>query len=372
MSEPIINRTRRKYGLWQMWKLALQVGDDENASRLNVLEKTMRIGETIVRFGGIAGVGTRPEYRLKGYASRVMDASTELMIERGYDMGVLFGIGNFYHRFGYAVVFPIPRLHLKTEALLSAAAPLKTRAMKARDAGAVRRLYNRLNLDRVASVVRPGAWSYFEMSQGFEKPGRAIVVEDARGRIQGYATWQVQDEQFLVPEVSGTGSEAFASLGRALGQRARTAKMGQVIFDLPRDDAFVDFCAPLGCEHRVTYPHNSDAMARIIHLKPLMKKLVPEFSKRSAGFGGRVSVSIETDIGTVGLGIDRNGVRLIRRHGVLAVKMPQLILTQLVMGYRSASDIAAEPGVVVPKNTISVLDLLFPKRDGYMWWSDRF
>jgi len=354
-----------------MWSLALQVGGDDNASRLNVLEKTMRIGEATVRFGGIAGVGTRPKYRLKGYASRVMYASTRLMTERGYDMGVLFGIGNFYHRFGYAVVFPISRLHLKTEALLCAAALLKTRAMKAADAKAAQRLYNRLNGNRVASVVRPGGWSYFELSPGFEKSGRAIIVEDARGRIQGYATWRVQDEQFLVAEIGGTGSDAFASLGRTLGQRARAAKMEQVIFDLPRDDAFVDFCVPLGCEHRVTYTRNSDAMARIIHLKSLMEKLVPEFSKRSAGFSGRVSVSIETDIGTVGLGIDRHGVRVIRA-GVLAVVMPQLILTQLVMGYRSATDIAADPGVVVPEKAIPVLDLLFPKRDCYMWWSDRF
>ena len=55
-------------------------------------------------------------------------------------------------------------------------------------------MYNRLNGDRVASVVRPGGWSYFELSPDFEKPGRAIVVDDARGRIQGYATWRVQDE----------------------------------------------------------------------------------------------------------------------------------------------------------------------------------
>lgn len=152
MSEPVINRAKGKDGLWPMWSLTLQVGDDDSASRLNVLEKPMRIGEATVRFGGIAGVGTRPKYRLKGYASRVMDASTRLMTERGYDMGVLFGIGDFYHRFGYAVVFPISRLHLKTQALLCAAAPLKTRAMKAADAKAVQRLYNRLNGDRVASV----------------------------------------------------------------------------------------------------------------------------------------------------------------------------------------------------------------------------
>jgi predicted acetyltransferase len=371
MSELAIKKTPEKLGIWPAWELALQVGDDDRASRLLVVEKTMRIGRAIVRFGGVAGVETRREYRLKGYASRVMEASTAMMAERGCDMAILYGIGDFYHRFGYGVVFPISRLVVKTEALLRAAGPFKIRALKGTDARAVQRLYNRHNRERNASVVRPAGWSYFEMSQDFNAPGRTIVVEDTRGRIQAYATWQVRDGQFLVAEVGGTGDDAFASLGKALGQRAKRAKMDQVIFDLPRDDAFADFCIPLGCEQRVTYPQNSGAMGRIVHMRPLMEKLVPELSKRSAGFRGRVSVAIETDIGTVGLGIDRNGVRVIR-GGVLVVKMSQLVLTQLVMGYRSAADVAADPMVSVPNKAMPVLDLLFPKRDGYMWWSDRF
>ena len=185
MSELVIDRTREQWGLWPAWKLALRVGDDEDVSRLWVLEKTMRIGECIVRFGGIAAVGTRREHRLKGLASCVIDASNGLMAERGCDMGILFGIGDFYHRFGYGVVFPVSRLIVETKVLLRAPGQLKARAMKKTDAIAVRRLYNRRNRDRNASVVRPGGWSNFAMSQGFEKPGRAIVVEDARGRVQG-------------------------------------------------------------------------------------------------------------------------------------------------------------------------------------------
>ena len=59
------SRRSQARALWPVWKLALQVGDDGNASRLWVVEKTMRIGEATVRFGGIAGVGTRREHRRK-------------------------------------------------------------------------------------------------------------------------------------------------------------------------------------------------------------------------------------------------------------------------------------------------------------------
>ncbi|MDP6042034.1 MAG: hypothetical protein QGG64_26025, partial [Candidatus Latescibacteria bacterium] len=232
-------------------------------------------------------------------------------------------------------------------------------------------LYNRLNANRTATVVRPTNWTYFEMSEGFQKPGRSVVADDVQGRVLGYATWNVREGQFLVSELGGIGLAAFGSLARAIGQRAKRAGINQVIFDLPADDAFVDFCVPLGCEQRIRYPHNAEAMGRIIHLRPLMERLVPELSKRVAQVTGRVSIGIETDIGSVGLAIDRRGVRVIR-GGVLKVKIPQMILTQMVMGYRGVSEVVNDPGVHIPQKAQPVLDALFPKTGAYMWWSDRF
>jgi predicted acetyltransferase len=49
-----------------------------------------------------------------------------------------------------------------------------------------------------------------------------------------------------------------------------------------------------------------------------------------------------------------------------------MALTQLVMGYRSVSDVALDPDVTVPARALLALDALFPKGHPYMWWSDRF
>ena len=373
MSELTIHHTKEQWGLWKVWKVALQVGEDDNASRLWIVEKTMRIGKAKVRFGGIAGVGTKEEHRMKGYASVVLEASTKLMQDRGYDMGMLFGIRNFYHRFGYGVVFPVSRLFVKAENLLRAKEVLRVRAMKKADGAKVQKLYNRFNVTRTATVFRPAKWSYFELSPQFKKPGKAIVVEDANGHIVGYATWVVRDEQMLVSEIGGVGAPAFESLTKALGKRAKRAGMDVVTFDLPADDPFIDFCVPYGCEKRIVYPNNSDAMGRIIHLRPLMEKLVPEFENRLslAGFTGFDLLQFETDIGSVGLHTDQGRV-LITDDGKTSIKISQLILTQLVMGYRSVDDVLNETNVEIPKKTLPVLRVLFPKRDAYMWWSDRF
>lgn len=373
MSEWTIRHTKEQWGLWPVWKVALQVGEDDNASRLWIVEKTMRIGKAKVRFGGIAGVGTKEEHRMKGYASVVLDASTKLMQDRGYDMGMLFGIRNFYHRFGYGVVFPVSRLFVKTENLLRAKEVLRVRAMKKADGAMVQKLYNRFNMTRTSTVVRPAKWSYFELSPQFKKPGQAIVVEDAKGRIAGYATWVIRDEQMLVSEMGGTGASVFESLAKALGKRAKRAGVDVVTFDLPADDPFIDFCVPYGCESRIVYPNNSDAMGRIIHLQPLMEKLIPEFENRLAiaGFEGTDSLQLETDIGSVGLHLSKGKVQ-VNEGGKNKVQISQLLLTQLVMGYRQVDGVMDEVGVKVTSKGLSLLRVLFPKCDAYMWWSDRF
>jgi len=130
---------------------------------------------------------------------------------------------------------------------------------------------------------------------------------------------------------------------------------------------------PYGCERRIVHTYNSDAMGRIIHLRPLMEKLAPELSKRlaDAGISNADAVHIETDMGDVGLGVSRGQVRVLD-GGTLRVKMPQLILTQLVMGYRDVDDVMGEDGVQVSRKALPMMRVLFPKKDGYMWWSDRF
>lgn len=59
------------------------------------------------------------------------------------------------------------------------------------------------------------------------------------------------------------------------------------------------------------------------------------------------------------------------RHAT-RVKIPQMRLIQLVMGYRSAEDLANELDVSIPSSVLPILSVLFPKTVGYIWWSDRF
>ena len=370
MSEPEIFHEDRG-GHWQV---ALRL-DGEVVSRVGVVKKRMRIGQAVVRMGGIAGVWTHEKHRLKGYASRCMEASIALLEAEGYEMSLLFGIADFYHRFGYGVVFPDPVLHVRTENLLRARRRDPVRAMRRADGPEVARIYARCNARRTGTTLRPKDWPYFERSPHFKKPGRAVLVLDGRGRTVGYATYAFLDERLRVSEVGARNPSAFETLTAVLGRQARRRGVEEVEFHLPMDDPFGEFCVHLGCRWSIVHPRNRGPMGRILHLNPLMKALQPELSRRlrtsPTPWAGRLRM--ETDLGIVGLQLAGNGVTLAPAHPeAVRVRLPQMALTQVVMGYRSVADVALDPGVSIPHRALPALNALFPKGHPYMWWSDRF
>lgn len=105
------------------WQFSLMIRD-QRVSGLGLVKKRMRIGGAVVKMGGIAGVWTSGEHRKKGYASRVMDASVDFMRDKGYDTSILFGIRDFYHRYGFVEVFPSSALDVAASDLVSARGPL--------------------------------------------------------------------------------------------------------------------------------------------------------------------------------------------------------------------------------------------------------
>src|SRR5262249_3016322 len=90
------------------------LAEGEAVSSLEVINLVMRIGHCPVRMGGIGGVGTNDKHRNKGYARRVLEYSTQWMAENGFDCATLFGIGDFYDKFGYAACLPDGRVEVAT------------------------------------------------------------------------------------------------------------------------------------------------------------------------------------------------------------------------------------------------------------------
>src|SRR5437016_11123618 len=78
--------------------------DGENgeiAAHLMLIPRVLRFGDSLLSASEIGVVGTLETYRGQGYARALMERAIERMSERGDALSIIFGIPNFYERWGY-------------------------------------------------------------------------------------------------------------------------------------------------------------------------------------------------------------------------------------------------------------------------------
>ena len=138
----------------EQWGFWLSTEDEENVSALGLIEYQMRFGSAQLKMGGICGVGTKEEYRNKGYSRRVMEATMVFMNENGFDVSMLFGIPHFYPKFGYATVIPETWIDFGTKEAQATVSTYQIRKFEMEDAPKILDLYAANNAERIGTLVR--------------------------------------------------------------------------------------------------------------------------------------------------------------------------------------------------------------------------
>lgn len=363
----------------------------KHVSGLIINDLQMRIGRAVVHMGGIGGVHTAREHRMKGYSRQVSEYANEYMLKRGYDVSLLFGIQHFYHKFGFACCLPDYRLTLPTriaervkaersvergpadfaivarrslgEGGATTAESVKVRRARKKEFSRIRTIYNQQYADRTGTVVRPRRWAGFRMGSSWGSKTVALVAA-TRGRILSYVGFDNREDAMNVFELAGD-PRTYPALLAALVREAVRRRVENIAFLLPPDDGFTVYARRFGGRLATTCHYTGGGMARIINLVTLFEKLAPELSARLAGSalaGKRAPFVLKTDVGAVTL-TARDGqvsVSPAVRGRRPVVSIPQHRLSQLLFGFRTVADVAAEPGVRVPAGLRELLDVLFP------------
>jgi GNAT superfamily N-acetyltransferase len=398
------------------FKIERQVGG-EAVSRVIVADRRMRIGCARVRMGGIGGVWTEPAHRKQGHMRAVMDRTMEFMRDQGFEVSLLFGIMEFYPRWGYATMIPEQRLTLRTESALRAASELRVRAYRRGEMPKLERIYNSVNALRTCSIVRPifPAGKPVRASSPIEPPRlpedslrmgtrffttvTIFVVEDERGRIIGYGAYDREhvdrdsgvrtpiENEVAVAEVAATQERAYDAILGHLGRLAARRKVEQIVAFVPVDGRFALHCRSYGAEQQVSTRADGGAMMRIINLEQLMSEIEPELSRRVAGRGLSGKLALVTDLGAVGVRVSNRGARVVSsRKGADAVlELEQWKLLQLLVGYRGLEEVMGDPREVafgparqgarrrrVPERLRELGEALFPAQWPFCWRPDWF
>ncbi len=354
--------------------------DDQVASWLIVIDYTIRIGAAQVRMAGIGGVNTHKEHRMKGYMRALCEDTVAYIIREGYDVSMLFGISNFYDKFGYTSCLPEYSMTIQTRNAEKAEADTsayKMRLVEERDWDAVLALYNRRTATRTASIERS-----VEHFRGFNKgstywtSAKAVLWEDESGQLVAYAAWDKDEQAVNVIEVHSVQPETYPMLLKAFAQRAIEKRCGEITLFIPPDHPFAEFVQRYGCEWRIKYPTRANGMMRLLNQTQFFDKIGPELERRVAHSrlaGLTHSLQIETDVGTTTLNF---------HHGKLtgstdapaenAITLPQGKLMQLITGCRCVRDLIADPDVHTRGQVRPLLEAIFPQGHPYVWLADYF
>ena len=361
----------------------LSTEDEEWLSWLGLREYQMRFGSAQLKMGGLAGVGTKEEHRNKGYSRHVMEHTVAFMNKNGFDVSMLFGVPNFYHKFGYATAIPETYVEFDTKDVQAAVSTYQVRKFQTEDAPEILDLYAANNAERTGTPLRDEmGWEKFTERGGIV-PDPYVVLNEA-GQVIGYFVCDGEnvkkdmiERNCTLFDIGFQDRTIFETIVHFLVDSVNYTSAARIRCAIPADHPFAIFCRRYGCRTNTYTPKNHLGMMRIINQSSTLKKIVGELEKRlqrSADLGQwRGKILISTDIGQDCLEIDRDNITYTTNQvNACHFETPQDKLIQLMMGRRSIEDLAIESDVSVSEEIIPMLDTLFPLDHPHVWWSDRF
>jgi GNAT superfamily N-acetyltransferase len=350
--------------------------DGEPVSRLSVLDRNVRLLGCEVRTGGIGGVRTRQEHRRKGYARRLLEDTVDYMTREGYAISMLFGIPDFYHRFGFLSAMAEHCTVVSTRDAERAGevdVSCIIRPLCDDDLPFTVHLYNQVEEFRAGTICRsPSGFDGFSRGTGWEQETEAFIVEDSRGEPAAYVAHDRSSTAVKATEVNATDARFFWPITRRLARMAVERRCGELEVHVPYDHPFARFLRRFGCRTRVDYPRMGGGMARILNQEDLFADLAPGMAARlkSGPLADRpLQLRIATDLGASELRLNSGADGPPIRAGI---SLTQDLLTQILLGYREADDALGAGDVQAEGEAARVLHVLFADQVPYVYYADRF
>jgi predicted acetyltransferase len=390
-------------------EIRIQPEDDGSSTRVDLLQEgksvsrlwltpfTIRVGEARVRMDGVGGVGTDEEWRGRGYSRRVIEAAIGHMESGAAALSMLYGIRDFYPKFGYATAGPDYLVVLRDIERDGALPPgWGVRPFRAEDIGAVRALYA-AGAAATGSAVRPEGGdlaSRLLKSEPRDKEPACRLVVGSDGTAHGYIwrasqCWYVRNalqprfkQAIVLGEVIADGlgaADAVLAACRLWAKEQPAArKIKEVVLAFPPEGPLAAAAMRQDARFVQSYDACGGSMARVVSVPRLLEQLRPELAARvkaeRSKFAG--TLEIRTDIGTAALRIGPRSVRVTHAAAGngprLAVALPQSDLARLALGAFQPEDVLARLPEQPSAAAAELIQLLFPTRHPHMHLPDRY
>jgi hypothetical protein len=394
--------------------LLLQL-DGRQVSRVVIVPMLMRIGAAVVRMDGIGGVATEEAFRNRGYSRRVMETAVQQMRRGDAALSTLFGIQDFYQKFGYettgpeySVILPLADASATNPSL---SCGWRFRPLTTEDMPAVMGLYHANTQRATGALVRHDAGDdpseterLAAVNPDARKIGlrawnrlRTIAVEpgedacrvlvDERGGVAAYAwfgaNWWMGVRRrdlpraFHIAEGMARDTEAADVLLAACRTWASEANSDceSVALAIPPKGPVAWVAAYEGGQLLAVYTRGGDFMGRVLDVGRLLRQMRPELVARvrSARLPFQGRLTLRTDEGEAAIVITDDDVLVDGgAKGGLVIELPQTALARLCLGGFDPADVLARLPTQPGQQAADLLPLLFPKRMPHIYQMDRF
>ncbi len=361
----------------ELSQVKVVVEDCKIVSAVRVANRPVRIGGTRVEMGGIGGVSTHPDYRRRGHGTALLQAQVAYMEQQGYDISMLFsGLTGFYQGVGWdcfpehSCTVPVPE---------NFEGPGDSRYtvreyVEAGDLAAAIRCYDEFNAEVTLSMVRHSAYWQDRHSQFLGC--RPWLVAEAGGEVCAYVSGSPRR---IYEACCRNGHlQAFVPLAAAAMAAAGEQQHDPLTCQSPFGHPLLDRLRMLA-PTRTTHTLSEGMMLRVIRLRPLLEKLVPEFKGRLSQAGFAVSQPLTVSLNQVGqsatLRVLGPEIRVCDDEPELALDLSGREFFLLLCGAATIDELAetlALRGLSIPQPYRKLLRILFPRQDSIYYACDHF
>ena len=344
--------------------------DGKAASVVQIFDRPMRIGNCVVRMGGVGSVGTDPPHLRAGYSSGVLRDSVRYMQTAGYDLSILgTGIQSHYARAGW-VMYPTYSMEVTLPSTLQEVSPDVAIELCEldQDLPALRGIFDQFNANRTGTFVKNVEYWMNRPKWRRQDPSLYWIAKQG-GTTVAYLSvdkWEIGEFSYLpdAEEAMIALFDHFFRLAKAEGVQqigAPAPSMSRKIFEA------------MGCS--IQGRESNGIMVLITNFESLLTKIKPLLEARLrdsdfAAWAGAIRIRYEGNDRTL---IIREGEISIAKNSKspeIDLLVSQTQLLKLLFGNMSAEQVVFSNGLAI--NEMGLLDALFPAGELFMWRTDRF
>jgi predicted acetyltransferase len=344
-------------------------GGDEPVTICASYDFTLRVRDAWLSAGGVSAVATPPEHRRQGHVERLLHELCREHREEGTPLAVLWPFKHpFYAQFGWATGSRYLEWSCEPSALRAAAAHTGTWEQVDGDAWAtLDAVHKQASANRTLALDRSEAWWRHRQLTGWRDDPYVYLWRDADTTARAYVAYRIEgdwgDRTFRVGSNHGAvDDEAFRHLLGFLANH--DSQVSEVRFrtavDCPLQEMVAD-PGDLDCELQ------TGPMVRILDVPAVLEALsYPADARLTLGVTdpllGELAGTYELTVHGGSAHVVAVGDEPADADATLGVGT----LSQLVVGYRVADELATTGDLRADDATVRTLDALFPKRTPYL------